>query len=74
MLLSKLVGLLGEYKTKNFKDIEININTPVYMLETNQNGFEKTETGYIYKGRKNMPISVVKKVVTKLNIRFKIII
>ena len=34
----------------DFKDIEININTPFYMLETNQNGFEKTETGYIYKG------------------------
>lgn len=34
----------------DFKDIEININTPFYMLETNQSGFEKTETGYIYKG------------------------
>ena len=33
-----------------FNDIEININTPFYILETNQKGFEKTETGYIYKG------------------------
>ena len=34
-----------------FKDIEININTPFYMLETNQDIFEKTETGYSYKGK-----------------------
>lgn len=33
-----------------FNDIEININTPFYMLETNQDIFEKTETGYVYKG------------------------
>ncbi len=33
-----------------FKDIEININTPFYILETNQDIFEKTEEGYIYKG------------------------
>ena len=33
----------------DFRDIEININTPFYMLEINQNGFEKTENGFTYK-------------------------
>ena len=33
-----------------FEHLEININTPFYMLETNQDIFEKTETGYSYKG------------------------
>lgn len=34
----------------DFGEIEININTPYYILEINQENFEKTETGYVYKG------------------------
>ena len=32
-----------------FNNIEINVNTPFYMLQSNQD-FEKTETGYVYQG------------------------
>ena len=33
----------------DFGNIEININTPFYLLQSNQD-LEKTETGYLYKG------------------------
>lgn len=32
-----------------FKEIEININTPFYMTENNIEGFTKTDNGYTYK-------------------------
>ncbi len=32
----------------DFGPVEININTPFYMLENSIQGFEKTETGYTY--------------------------
>ena len=33
----------------SFKEIEININTPFYMTESNIEGFSKTDNGYTYK-------------------------
>ena len=32
-----------------FKEIEININTPFYMMENNIEGSTKTDNGYTYK-------------------------
>ena len=34
----------------DFGDMEININTSYHILEINQENFQKTETGYSYKG------------------------